>query len=81
MNPWYENLVARCYKEHDLKCEQGEDCQNRRGHVERVYVPTALRERVERAETRIKAVRDVLDRARDNFENVNDADVRQALDA
>ena len=45
----------------------------------RTAVP-ALLDTLDQAEARIKAVRDVLDRARDEFEQPNEADIRRALE-
>lgn len=41
---------------------------------------TTAEHRADEAEARIKAVRDVLDRARDEFEQPDEADIRRALD-
>ncbi|WP_347042039.1 hypothetical protein [Brachybacterium nesterenkovii] len=59
MNNWYEALVRDCYREHDETCGAGASCGVRDDHVRNVYVPMALRDRVEAAEARIKAVREM----------------------
>lgn len=41
---------------------------------------TAARREARVQEGRVEAVRDVLDRAHDEFENASDADIRHALD-
>ena len=57
--------TARVLVEEVLDAENARD-ESRRGKVE--------------AEARIKAVRDVLDRAHDGFEQPDEADIRRALD-
>lgn len=47
MNPWYQNLVVGCGREHDRQCVERSGCHVRSEHIDRVYVPQVLRERVD----------------------------------
>lgn len=57
MNPWYEILVHNCYEEHDKYCQYGYECSTRKDHVMHHYVPSALKDRVERLQFENKELR------------------------
>lgn len=58
MNPWYEILVNDCFEDHDKNCQYRADCDNRKNHVEHIYVPQALKHRVERLQFENKELRE-----------------------
>ena len=48
MDPWYEELIAAQFIEHDGRCAEGPECHNREIHVHSAYVTSALRARIEK---------------------------------
>ncbi|MFI8778243.1 hypothetical protein ACIGH6_14320 [Brachybacterium paraconglomeratum] len=85
-----DSWMARAYEAEKRACQAEKrlagwmehwNATARTGAVDEVAAILEANTRADQAEARIKAVRDVLDQARDEFEQPDEADIRRALES